>query len=97
MATRRVTENVERTRVLKLSWKQIERKRCTYPHEPFTVYALMQSDDKMLGYVINQPIRDKDYWCCYTGDQQFATTANLAISDTLKKAQEKLINLFADD
>lgn len=93
MAVRTVTEQVEKTRVLKLLWKEIERERRQYPHKKFMVYALMQSDGEMLGYVI----KNGKYWCCYNGNQRFAVTSNLTVSDTLVEAQEKLMASFADE
>lgn len=92
MATRTIIERVEQTQVLKLSWKEIERERREYPCELFTVHALMQSDGEMLGYVI----KDGNYYCCYVGDQNFAMTANITVSDTLVRAQKKLMDSFAD-
>ena len=97
MAIRTITQKVKQTVILKLSWKQIDRKRRAYPHESFTVYALMQSDGKMLGYIINEPHGGKDYWCCYEGDQRWARTSNLTISPTLEEAQGRLMTLFADE
>lgn len=92
MVFRTITENVVRTRLVKLFWKEIQRKHREYPHKPFTVYALMQSNGEMLSYVI----KDGNYWCCYNGDQRFALTSNLTVSGTLAEAQEKLIASFAD-
>ena len=93
MSVRTITEQVERKRVVKLSWKEIERERREYPHEKFTVYALMQSDGKMLGYVIESG----KYWSCYNGDQRHAVTSNLNVSKTLEEAQERLMASFADE
>lgn len=98
MATRTVTKMVEQKRLVKLSWEEIERKHREYPHEPFTVYALMQSDGEMLGYVIKETdnYSKKVWWVVYDGDQRFAVSANVSISDTLKEAKAKLLELFAD-
>lgn len=96
MAVRTITETVQQTRTVKLWWRELERKRRDYPHEFFTVYALIQSGDEMLGYINNEPLNGKDYWCVYEGDANYARPSNGRIPETLEAAKEKLLELFAD-
>ena len=70
-------------------WKVIERiHRYSYPHKPFSVHALLNSEGEIFGYVIEESEKQEGF-TVYEGNATFAISIG-RVHKTLKEAKSAL-------